>query len=86
MNQSDRQKIQQNRCMFQADLTSSFPNIHYKRFKFDLIFNKSVRNQLREEVKDNILESLVFKCKIDEILIYHMASRATYFFKFLIKN
>ena len=33
-------------------------NIHYKRFKFDLILNKSVRLQFQEEVKDIILKSL----------------------------
>ena len=58
MNQSNSQKIEQKRCMCQADFTFSQLNIHYKRFKFDLIFNKSVRLQFQEEVKDIILESL----------------------------
>ena len=44
--------------MCQADFTFSQLNIHYKRFKFDLILNKSVRLQSQEEVKDIILESL----------------------------
>ena len=44
--------------MCQADFTFSQLNIYYKRFKFYLIFNKSVRLQFQEEVKDIILESL----------------------------
>ena len=44
--------------MCQADFTFSQLNIHYKRFKFDLILNKSVRLQFQEEVKNIILESL----------------------------
>ena len=58
MNESNSQKIEQKRCMCQADFTFSQLNIHYKRFKFDLILNKSVRLQSQEEVKDIILESL----------------------------
>ena len=58
MNQSDSQKIEQKSSTCQADSTFSPPNCHYKLFKFDLIFNKSVRLQFQEEVKDNILESL----------------------------
>ena len=57
-----------------------FPNIHYKRFKFDLILNKSVRLQFQEEVKYDILESLVFNRNIEDVLIYHRASRAKFFF------
>ena len=56
MNQSNSQKIEQKRCMCQANFTFSQLNIHYKRFKFDL--NKSVRLQFQEEVKDIIQESL----------------------------
>ena len=82
MNQSDSQKIQQKRCTCQADFTFSPENSHFKRFKFDLILNKSVRLQLQEELKDNILESSVFNCNVEETLIYHMASSATVFFKF----
>ena len=44
--------------MCQADFTFSQLNIHYKRFKFDLILNKSVRLQFQEEVKNIILKSL----------------------------
>ena len=55
MNQSNSQKIEQKRCMYQADFTFSQLNIHYKRFKFYLILNKSVRLQFQEEVKDIIL-------------------------------
>ena len=44
--------------MCQADFTFSQLNIHYKRFKFDLILNKSVRLQFQEEVKDIILKLL----------------------------
>ena len=44
--------------MCQTDFTFCQLNIHYKRFKFDLILNKSVRLQFQEEVKDIILESL----------------------------
>ena len=58
MNQSDSQKIEQKRCTCQPDFTFSPPNSHYKRFKFELILNKSVRLQFHEEVKDIILESL----------------------------
>ena len=58
MNQSNSQKIEQKRCMYQSDFTFSQLNIHYKRFKFDLILNKSVRLQSQEEVKYIILESL----------------------------
>ena len=68
--------------MCQADITSSFPNIHYQSFKFNLIFNKSVRLQFQEEVKDNILESLVLNRNIEDALIYHMASSAKVFLKF----
>ena len=82
MNQSDSQRIQQKRCMCHADLTFSPPNSYYKRFKFDLILNKSVRLQFQDEAKDYILESLVFNRSIEEILIYHMASSATILLKF----
>ena len=44
--------------MCQADFTFSQLNIHYKRFKFDLILNKSVRLQFQDKVKNIILESL----------------------------
>ena len=64
MNQSDSQEIQQKRCTCQAYLTFSPPNSHYKRFKFDLILNKSERLQFQKEVKYNILESLVFNRSI----------------------
>ena len=58
MNQSNRQKIEQKRCMCQTDFAFSQLNIHYKRFKFDLILNKSVRLQSQEEAKYIILELL----------------------------
>ena len=58
MNQPDSQKIEQKKCTNQTNFTFSPPNSHYKLFKFDLIFSKSVRLQFQEEVKDNILESL----------------------------
>ena len=45
MNQSDNQKIEQKRCTCQADKTFSPPNSHYKLFKFDFNFSKSVRLQ-----------------------------------------
>ena len=54
MIQIDNQKTEQKRCTCQTNLTFSQTNIHYKRFKFDLILNKSVRLQFQEEVKDNI--------------------------------
>ena len=82
MNQSGIQKIQQKRCACRADLTFSQTNSHYKRFKFDLILSKSVSFQFQEELKDNILELLVFKRCIKETLIYDMASRATVFCQF----
>ena len=50
--------------MCQADFTFSQLNIHYKRFKFDLILNKSVRLQFQEEVKNIILESLYLNVKL----------------------
>ena len=86
MNQSDSQKIEQKRCTCQADLIFSLQNSHYKRFKFDLAFNKSVRLQFQEEVKDNILESLISNSSIEEALIYHMTGRAKFFVKFWRKN
>ena len=79
MNQSFSLKIEQKRSTCQ---TFSPPNSHYKRFKFDLILNKRVRLQFQEEVKDNILESLVLNRSIEETLIYYMASSTTVFFKF----
>ena len=65
-----------------TDFTFSPPNINYKRFKFNLIFNKSVRPQFHEEVKDNNLESFVFNRSIEGTLIYHIDSSTTVFFKF----
>ena len=66
MNQSDSQRTEQKRYPCQADLTFSSPNSHYKRFKFGLILNKSVRLQFQEEVKDNILESFVFNVVLNK--------------------
>ena len=43
MNQFDSQKIQQNKCMCQADLTFSPPNSNHKLVKFDLILSKNAR-------------------------------------------
>ena len=86
MNQFNSQKIEQKRCMCQADFTFSQLNIHYKRFKFDLALNKSVRLQSQEEVKDIILKSLCFNRNIKNTLIYHMYSSATVFFKYWRKN
>ena len=43
MNQSGNQGIEQKRCTCQKDFTFGPINSHYKRFKFDLILNKSVR-------------------------------------------
>ena len=82
MNQSNSQKIEKNRCMCQADFTFSQLNIHYKRFKFDLILNKSVRLQFQEEVKKYYSRITMFNRIIENTLIYHMYSSATVFFKY----
>ena len=50
--------------MCQADFTFSQLNIHYKRFKFDLILNKSLRLQFQEEVKNIIPESLCLNVRL----------------------
>ena len=49
-------------------LTFSQSNSRHKRVKFDLIFNKNIRLQFQEDVKDDILESLVFNCNIEDNL------------------
>ena len=65
--------------MCQADFTFSQSNIHYKRFKFDLILNKSVRLQFQEEVKDIILESLCLTVtsKIPWFIIWRAALQSS---------
>ena len=82
MNQPDSLKIPQKRCTCEADFTFSPTNSLYKRFKFDLILNKSVKLQFQEDVKDYILESLVFNRNIEDTLIYYIASNAPVFFTF----
>ena len=56
--------------MCQADFTFSQLNIHYKRFKFDLILNKSVRLQFQEEVKKYYSRITMFKRKIENTIKY----------------
>ena len=70
--------------MCQTNLTFSLPNSRHKQVKFDLILNKSVRLQF-QEVKDDIFESPMLNSNIEDTLIYHMASSATIFFKFMKK-
>ena len=86
MNQSNNQKIEQKRCMCQADFTFSQLNIHYKRFKFDLILNKSVRLQSQKRSKRYYSRITMFNRNIENTLIYHMYSSTTVFFKYLSKN
>ena len=41
-------------------------NSHHNRVKFDLIFNKNIRLQFQEDVKDDILESLMLYWSIED--------------------
>ena len=61
-------------------------NSRHKQIKFDLILNENVWLQFQEEVKDDTLELPVININIEDILIYHLVSSATIFFKFERKN
>ena len=62
----DSPKIGQKRSMCQANIWSSPTNSRPKRAKLDPILNQSFVRQLKEEEKDENLESLMSKLKIQD--------------------